>query len=80
MLYGALELTAKILGICKEYEAQEIVQEIANSLTMPIDGSGLQQPRSSNAPGLSAAALTPGRPRQDPMTSFCSGTPVYSNT
>lgn len=27
MLYGALELTAKILGICKEYEAQEIVQE-----------------------------------------------------
>lgn len=33
MLYGALELTAKILGICKEYEAQEI----ANSLTMPID-------------------------------------------
>lgn len=36
MLYGALELTAKILGICKEY-AQEIVQEIANSLTMPID-------------------------------------------
>lgn len=37
MLYGALELTAKILGICKEYEAQEIVQEIANSLTMPID-------------------------------------------
>ena len=37
MLYGALELTAKILGIGKEYEAQEIVQEIANSLTMPID-------------------------------------------
>lgn len=37
MLYGALELTAKILGICKEYKAQEIVQEIANSLTMPID-------------------------------------------
>lgn len=37
MLYGALELTAKNLGICKEYEAQEIVQEIANSLTMPID-------------------------------------------
>ena len=32
-----MELTAKILGICKEYEAQEIVQEIANSLTMPID-------------------------------------------
>lgn len=28
MLYGALELTAKILGICKEYEAQEIVREI----------------------------------------------------
>ena len=37
MLYGSLELTAKILGICKEYEAQEIVREIANSLTMPID-------------------------------------------
>ena len=37
MLYGALELTAKILGICEAYEAQKIVQEIANSLTMPID-------------------------------------------
>ncbi len=37
MLYGALELTAKILGICEEYKAQKIVQEIANSLTMPID-------------------------------------------
>lgn len=41
MLYGALELTAKILGICKEYEAQEIVREIANSLTMPIDSTDL---------------------------------------
>ena len=30
MLYGALELAAKILGICEEYEAQAIVQEIAN--------------------------------------------------
>ena len=37
MLYGALELAANILGICKEYEAQEIVREIANALTMPID-------------------------------------------
>lgn len=37
MLYGALELAANILGICKEYKAQEIVREIANSLTMPID-------------------------------------------
>lgn len=36
MLYGTLELAAKILGICEEYEAQAIVQEIANSLTMPI--------------------------------------------
>lgn len=36
MLYGALELAAEILGICKEYKAQAIVQEIANSLTMPI--------------------------------------------
>ena len=34
--YGALELAAEILGICKEYKAQAIVQEIANSLTMPI--------------------------------------------
>lgn len=37
MLYGALELAAEILGFCKEYKAQAIVQEIANSLTMPID-------------------------------------------
>ena len=27
MLYGALELAAEILGICKEYKAQAIVQE-----------------------------------------------------
>ena len=33
MLYGALELAAKILGICEEYEAQAIVQEIANSVS-----------------------------------------------
>ena len=32
MLYGALELTAKILGICKEYEAQKIVQEDRQSV------------------------------------------------
>ena len=37
MLYGAMELTAKILGFGNEYGAQENVQEIANSLTMPID-------------------------------------------
>lgn len=47
---------------------------------MPIGRQTGRQPRSSNAPGLSAAALAPGRPRQDPMTSFCSGTPVYANT
>lgn len=31
-----MALWKEILGICKEYKAQAIVQEIANSLTMPI--------------------------------------------
>ena len=37
MLYGALELAAKILGICEEYEAQAINCKLADHAHLTME-------------------------------------------